>query len=648
MKKLLSLLGALTMIASTTATVIACGDTELKVNQAEMSGVLEEIGKAVYLNKTKGYNMDYVLQEYSFKNETIKTNYSKYFKDKLIGDSATLSGFANVVGKQPSDSDEITAILAITAKLLGLDASGDKKAQVTNAIKEALEMYNVNLQTGVTAEAKAEMQSVGAILKNVGTALETNSYIGKSYASAINEAMVKLVNEINKVAGVNTSFTATQFAQAMTSLTSTIKKLSTAGTGFDFAALFATAESSKAFIDVLKLTLLYINHIFTLDLSKDLENDDFIKAREAVIASTTFDLKGVVIKLNDALFGASQDSTGPVAIKNILKALFLNTRAGFYDGKYLNKSEDLFKNLENLNSYEYVNEDFGLGSFVAAIINGAVTIEADLGKFIPGAPSSGNLLENVGSISVNILGMITTGTPLLDSSTWTVLGGAIKGFTSLIPAISDKDVDELGSILTNADPIKELWSKNALGTFLRVFASLEGDFSLKGILTSPLNGLFGLNQAGGLDLIDLDTGADMSIKDILKLLVDSMGADDVKLNFDNLAAVFKNIGDIIVDLPTSVEGISAKLSDPALEALFKIIADAKGLKGIMEKIQAMGKNQKTKITKDIKTAYEAIKTSAIVAISDTEYKATINSRIQIAFEIEAVNKSFVISKIVYN
>lgn len=634
MKKLLSILGAVSMVASTGTAVVACNNKNNDYSQ--MSNFLEGVAKTVYLNTRYNYDVDYVLQENVYSTDEGKQYFDANFGGQLWSESLSTVGFTKKTGKLPTDKDAIIKIATIGEQLLGLDSSQDQNQQLVDLISSATSMLGIDLSTGVSAEQKVKIEKIGTIVEEVGKALDMSNYQGLTYVNAINKAIVNFVNQLNSATGIGSSdFIEAKFKEAMQALTQTVRQLRQQEGGFNFNVIIDRPTILGALIDTVKLTLLYVGDFINNsgnDInSTAISNQTVLDYRKTTLpANSVLDLKGVLEKLDDALLGSDASTTGPVALKNIIKLLFVNGSEADYEELTI---DSVIKILQ-INRMVYQENDFGFPWLVSSFVNGMIDLEFEV--------SGLKVQVNVGTVLNIVLGLIGSGKPIMTDYALDQLL-ELAGVANIIPADLLAGVREL---VTSADPLKVIWNRNILGPIFALLAGLSGDFSINGLLNSPLSQIFGLDGIFGLDFITSGDDKLESISDIIKLVINKAGTDDIKISPQKLSNVFQTFANLIKTLPDytgDINGLVALIPSDVRADLFSVAQDAKGLKQLLTFFKETATVQKADLISGVKTNFAALTVSAS-PLSETQFKYTVERK-QITVTLEKVGAQYKIKKV---
>lgn len=629
MKKLITILGAVSLSASVGTQVVACTNKKannFKIDQEQMSLFLTEVSKALYLNEKHRYDVNYTLEANVLtQNLDLQTYFAKNFNNSLFSQNFTSEGFINLAGKKPADKNLLLTLTNVAKQVLALDERKEKGPQLEALITSTLSILGLKLDAESLQTAKPILQAVGQNMTGISAALSLKNYVGQSWSAALNSAMIDLANGLNRFANINQTFdskdlSATNFNAAMTAISQAIKILNADEKGLSLDQVINNLDSLGAFINLTKLALTYLNQFIVGATfgSDELTASEVIAQQNKIIniSASVIDLRAIIVKLDVVLLGPAAETTGPAFIKNLLKVLFVNASQN-----YAQKTIETI-NIANLGAsfapitnLTYTQGDFGLPYLISAIINGSLSLDNNLITSL-----LGNL--NLGNLFANMLAMMANNTPIMSASA----GDSLKGILGMI--MDSEAAHQIYQLLTNVDPLKLLWNQNLLEPILKMFTNISGDLSIQGILNTPLSALFGLDGLFGFDFITEGEDKAESISEIVKLVLKKLDTTgNCKFDLEKLAVITNGLGDLFKDLPDSVTAMVEKLDKTTIQTFFDMKKDLLGMVDLVEFIDQNVTKQQSELIAAVKSNFNSIKKVSATAESDFNYKFILSGKV---------------------
>lgn len=644
MKKLLTILGAVSLTASASATVVACGSS-IKQQHKDLGAFLSEVAKAIYLKDHHNYDLDYVLEQNLFvTNEQHNNFYTNNFAGSLYHPELQSVGYQVQGGSHPTDKDAIINLASVGQVFFSLDVTNeDQEGQVKTLITSITQMLGINLQSETGLET---LEQTSDLLQILGSALDMKAYVGKTYHEGINQAIVGFINQVNLATNQShQQYSLAEFDSATTSLIETLRTMS-ANEGFSLDFIIKNPLVLSGLIDVAKLTLVYLNQFISTNqiTSGEITNAQVLAFRNQTISPTTvFDLKLLLNTIYEALLGANASQTGPIAIKNILKVLFVNHDESYYHDLSITLGDGGGKNtFEGFLSSVYdiklgVNQ-LGLSHLFGAVINGLVVIDWSTIVSEPVVAQMLSTYFNLGNTASTIFGMIASGALVMNGE---IVDGLLDMFGLESLPIPQELLNGIKNLLSSPNALNILWDQNILGPIFSLLAGINTNLSFSGLLTQPLGTLFGLKNLFGLDFSGLGNNEFESIQSVLQtILTQTQGP--VKLDLQTLSDVFTGISDVLGQLPTTVLN-DLVLEPQLLNNIFALLRDNEGLLDLFTFLKETAVTQKADLIKNVVEEFARLTVETTI-LSPTQYKFLIARKI-ITITIVEENNLYKIKRI---
>ncbi|AGR41392.1 lipoprotein [Spiroplasma taiwanense] len=676
MKRLLSLLASLSIITSTSITVIACETKTPKedetFDQEKMKEFLGEVSKSLYLNKS-GYNIDYVLETYSFKSNQksltsseLKEFKEKYFKNGLIGSNLKTTGFEYTKGQQPGDKDLLLGITTVANSIFSLSGQTDeeKAESLKTTLSELLKYFNVELTPETIKEAGPIIDQVANSLESFGDALSMEKYQNMTWTQTINLSFIGIANGLKKLVKDSTAdfneedISATNFKNAMQNLELSLTKLRDKKIVLDETTVLSNLDSIAKIVNFARICMLYLSNFivsdqFEVDLTAEQVNEFRNKKISTIADSNILNFKEMFEKVKETIFGSNSSTNAPIALKNVLKLLFLNTTQDYYKNMIFDLSDidlsdfseviqKIIQSLQEFQKDDFVDGDLGFNYAMTRILNGSIDIKKlldSLPDMFKGIIEALNL--NIPAILVNLIGKIASNTPItkgLNSALITLI------FSLLGVELEDSKIQKLVDGLNgenDVDLLNLLWNEDFLGAILGKPANES--WALKNLLEKPLSSLLGINNILEFEFIE---GAE-TLKEIVELIFEKIqNAEEIKIDFTAIGSLLKKLAPIFKDMPTSVDALVNKIKEAGILAdLYQVKDNLIGLKDLLKYVQDTVADQKAKMIENIKTEYNKLTVANSEIISQEKYKYNLGSGKTVTISIAKENNLWAINQV---
>ncbi|AVP49663.1 hypothetical protein [Williamsoniiplasma luminosum] len=627
MKKLLTLLGATIITCSSTMTLISCDNSKNHIQtsvdeQAILDIYLQEVAKIAYLHKEKGYDANYLFQNF-VANKTIKELTAKnpiaelnsrkinnlrelqktYFTTNVID-----PGIVIKEGIKPEKASK--SILQTLAPLIGMLSNPNILTTIGPVLPGLLTSLNLGGQSGIGNLLEKILDK--NTIKLLSNSFSNRNYIGKTFQEAIDISSIKFVNAINKIIGVNSQFNPDQTKDKEASLKSLVKNLGefiSSKKQLNFSILSNIKEVADI-VEFVRLLLVYLDKIS--DQSNELSWTNIQD-----ILNTPFDKNSLnkidVKKVFSNLLEKDK-------FKNLLKGLFMQKEK--YEPLHI---LDIFNipNSQFMKNFDNENyKEIGFTSIIKALIN----------SFIP----------NMGGYLTGILGILSTNSSIGDEAVAAVaprVSGIIMGM--LPESIPENLKDTIKRVLAKeqfyTDPWEYLWSPD----FVEAITGKNPDNTNFNFLDIPLKKLTGLKSILQHNLSDKT-----SIRSIAEKVTKADG--ELKIDFDNFAKLINQIPELTTFLkdPTNVSletlGIQNGEIIPGslMDSISKIFQDLKGIVSIEKNLQASKESYNhehfEKVRQEMKDALNAIQVTKVEFLDD-EHVITLNNDKIVKFKLDKIH-----------
>ncbi|AUB31680.1 MOLPALP family lipoprotein [Spiroplasma floricola] len=669
MKKLLSIMGALTMTTSTASVVVACGKnstnkgTENDVKQDTISKLLSQYSKTLYINqKTLSDGKSHFSSQYTMENkvkyeylstlgltdfdksEEVESNTKydtvakKYFDTNLLSDNLKLSD--NVYQGYVVDPSKSTE--GILGKIKSMLPTILDFLSNPEGLKDMLGLV-ANDPGAISGIITPEiLKTLGKVinqenLKYLENAFSNDIYKDMSYQTSLDSSVIGLSNALDKILNgknvqklkySNQSEVDSNKEAAKEKLGTNIKSLILGEKSLNIDYI-ENIDSIAEIIRFVRTLLIYIEQFSYDEMTSNVLTLEQIEAkRTAKVQSNTIDLKQLFKKLS---FMVNKDETG-VSFKNFIGVLFATNSNSF----------SLDKDFEN-------NKNDGLMGLVSKVAQKAMGkefIEVDapfIGKMkiyinaLIRSIINGGLAEEYGGDLFTIFLMAAT--QMTD-----MLPSPIKEFMEKIVKNNDSDkfsADWMGYLWNNSNKLLNFSIKNLMSTPINEI-NLS---SLFGGASSKSNNKFNQSRAGLLDYLNKK-----SIKDIVnefntafdittnaKINFSDFGELVARLSKDNtLEKALNNLDKMFEILGYNSNGTIKQGS--VLEQLFKILGDIKEIiGGANSVIKSWIKNSDQLEKQFEKEASDLLKTLKVTtkknSINDFQYNVT-DGNVEYVFNIK--------------
>ncbi|ATZ17000.1 hypothetical protein ELUMI_v1c02750 [Williamsoniiplasma luminosum] len=636
MKKLLTLLGATIITCSSTMTLISCDNSKNHIQtsvdeQAILDIYLQEIAKIAYLSKEKGYDTNYLFQNF-VANKTIKELTAKNpiaeLNSKKINNLRELQKTyftTNVIDPEIDIKEGIkpekasTSILQTLAPLIGMLSNPKILTTIGPVLPGLLTSLNLGGESGIgnLLEKILDKNTIDLLTNS----FKNDKYSGKTFQQAIDISSIKFVNAINKIIGVNTQFQPDNKEDKEAALKSLVKNLGefiSSKKTFNFSIL-SNIKEIVDIVEFVRLLLIYLDKIENeppnmtwVELKDLLERkvDDF---------SNEVDVKKVFSSLLDK-----------EKMQNLLKSLFWG-KEEYITMESLDDISSFMKNFDNENYTE-----IGFTPIIKALVN----------SFMP----------SMGGYMTGLLGILSKNSPIAGdglASLASVLSGLIVGMLpGSIPQNFKKIIENM---LSNKQffthPWDYLWSKDFVKAIMIENSNVannkaeeSNEKEIENFLDIPLKKLTGLKSILQHNLSDKT-----SIRSIVEKVTKAGG--ELKIDFDNFVNLINKIPALTTFLkdPTNVSietlGIQNGKIIPGslMDSISKIFQDLKGIVSIEKSLQASKESYNIehfkKVHQEMQDALNAIKVTKVEFLDD-EHIITLNNTKIVKFKLDKIhNKS---------
>ncbi|AOG60297.1 hypothetical protein SHELI_v1c03420 [Spiroplasma helicoides] len=621
MKKLLSFLATISIVASSSGYAIACAkdkiDTNENANESQTlapiasnakAEIMSQYSKALFLNQYSlndlnignGSTIDnyhYSPSEYfsnikkrqikdlnfsssidaNFTNlseEKMESAYSEYFNNNLLNDNTTIDdsiykgGVINSEKAMPDFIGTVNTFLPILAQnLVNPDGSGIASLlSLLVGLQSSLSSFSNTLEPIIKSLTDNDSQ----VLKDFEDAftfkVEANT---ATYSKAIQDSIISLSKSFNGIAGKDVS-SITNFDTASTAIAENIGGLMDGS--IKFSLDMSVIKYLPGIIKFVRVLLLYLDQFDESAVTNTtLTVDDVLKIKQAKIEEkdgkkvNSFDLQKWLRILK--IMSKDEDQKGLNIFKNIINILFsthdtvgAQAETAFYGAKNTDGSEGTYKN---------ENEIYGR-------IIGDVLIKMMGQEFIE-MNAQGN------NIKIYIANLIKT---LLNYGIGYNSGGSIeisilivdiKVLLELIPSYTDTLPKFLGDLINKLNGVKNESGGTEWNSFVSDWIgylwndkkSLIG-FSVKGIMNKPIGELMDMISGLGSSLTGTKS-SDVQNKE------DKSGKFDEPVSYFEAFLKSKSLANIVTDLDNSLSGKDVRpLNFDTLSSLFKALyADKK-------------------------------------------------------------------------
>ncbi|AKX34169.1 hypothetical protein SLITO_v1c05210 [Spiroplasma litorale] len=361
MKKLLSFLGAVSIIASSSSYAVACGDKASEsentpnTNSPDLSKsesvALSQYAKSLYVNQnslldlgagdtTDHYSSsDYFnllnnkkIKDLNFSediSEDFKKDSSDYFKDavaKLFGSENTLADSKTEIGENIykdevlNSKESVPSILSTINTYIPIILNGLSSPEQLNGLLATLYGFQgaiYDFKDTLEGAINSLTENDNKVLKDFENAFKYDANTEKTYVDAVRNSMVDFANSMNGLAGKESVST---FNDASKSIANLIKGLIDGKTSLKFE--MSSIKYLPGIIKFVRVLLLYIDSYSEDQLTKSvIDKKDILANKTKSVGKNEFDSKkwvGLLKKMVD-----DKNGEGLIIFKNLLNILFL-------------------------------------------------------------------------------------------------------------------------------------------------------------------------------------------------------------------------------------------------------------------------------------------------------------------------------------
>ncbi|AGR42180.1 lipoprotein [Spiroplasma diminutum] len=498
MKKLLSLMGAITMSASTASAVVACGNKvapenpskpdegfETEARQDTISKLMSQYSKTLFLNQNALSDNETHFSSKYYMDNNVKNEYLKDLGLTKFDESENVESnakFNTIASKYFNVNNMLASDLKLSDNVYqdyvldpGVEDEGIVDA-IKNTIPQVLGFLSdpAQLQQLIAAVAQnpAMIESIVSpeLLKTIGNVLNQDAlqalenafsndlYKDMSYQTALNSSVIGLSNAINKIidgkGAEKLSYASQQdIDDNISSATSTlVDKMKSIMDGevelkVDF---LENIDSIAEVIRFVRTLLVYLEQFSYDEMTSSVLTLEIIEVKRSRIVDTNqIDIKQIFKKLN---FMVNNDETG-IVFKNYIGALFVTNSKNFSVTKdFTEKVNDGLMGILSKFAIKAMGQDKINAGFFNIYVNALVR------SFINGGINK----EYGGTLFSTVIGLI-----------FTVQGMLPSPVKEIISKIKDNG---------DADKFKEDW----MG-YLWNNSNTKLNFSIKDLLTVPMN-----------------------------------------------------------------------------------------------------------------------------------------------------------------
>ncbi|AHI52809.1 hypothetical protein [Spiroplasma culicicola] len=497
MKKLLLSLSALSISTGSVFSVISCGNDNFQKQQKYISIdnldiILNQVSKAVYLNETKDYDSNYLMNTYvqpkQIKDITDKPldindeftrnfyfneMFNKYFKTDYLPE-------AYLDGIKPQSKGLLDVIANLFKLMFGfIDNDG---------LKTLYDLFN---KLGLSKMLPEELLTFanGLLSKEdiaaFANAFDDSIYEGLTYQETLDSSIIGLVNAFNKLTQNEEMFDYSSKENVEKNITPALESLQSNFKDIKNLKL-DILEDMGVFAEILRFARTMIIYVNQFDYTQELKWDQIQTIRNKTFAATEVDLKKFLSQVNTAM----SDETGETT-RRVVASMFQTHE----ESRIWNKNPLFPSTIKSLADNTIYNE--GFGGLFKSIING--------------------LIEPINLIGLNI----NVGSAIMDfidlSNSNIKIGTLWK---TLLSTIASSMPEKLG---------KTIQSEEFMNDF---FASIYNGQVFKDNMGFNLNSLFDKKTIGYKE-------TKLSIREMIKEMNDSLVNSTLAIDNQTLANIFE-------------------------------------------------------------------------------------------------------------
>lgn len=671
MKKLISLLAAVTITASASTAVIACSGipytakiADAKYNQDDINILLKQVSKSYYLNQNSAtkYDFNYVYEN-MIKNKFIQeldssaqssgengiNNYGRfidiqkvYFGDQIINSKlANKSAIEISAGIAPKDPNIIMTISGIYPTLISLISNGQVIELVLYLVDLGINiMPNIISDQGLLDYAAALLPD--ANIQKLAEALNPSKYKNYTIEQALNSSIVDFANALNVFANReekyknSTADEATKWrAPALNGIALAIQDLSKQShVNLDIVDNW---ESLCGIINFVRIFSMYLSNFATMRIEawKTPENVKTLSWQELSTirnkkysdVANELNIKDLInylnLAVNDQKDNAEQKG---YELQNLLQFLFRGNE------KY--KQIDVIPpKLDGFIS-NFINHDYnevGLSGVFKSLLNGVSTYDKPLGSMLVGG-----------------LGMISANNKLVGIGGETIIPPLISIVLKLAVTtgtISQEIADMINNLVDNgilSKPWDVAW-EHLLNPLLDKQLNPDQTFNILGF---PINGNNSIRTflAKLSALVSTDENEPLKV-DFVKVsnLINQLQGV-IKVAQENPKELLPKLGYI---RPNSNNENGSVREDSFFDYLNQILLDTKGNNGLFKALNLkteLFKKQQLELKAKMQTEFNKLEITNTNIIDDKTFEYTINNQV-ISIKIDVIKDKYSITAI---
>ncbi|AVN60335.1 hypothetical protein CG007_01725 [Mesoplasma entomophilum] len=669
MRKLISLLAAITLTASASASLIACSQIQPKAKKPavydsqDINILLKQVSKAYYLNSDKTINYDFnFVYENMIKNKWIKEldksaeasgkngidNTSRisdiqsvYFGDQIINSKLKdKSEIKIVAGQAPKNLNLLMNLSGIYPTLISFINNGQIIELVLYLVDLGINvMPQIISDQGILDYAAALLPD--ANIKKLAEALNPPKDKYKNYTmeEVLNSAIVDFGNALNIFAGKDQRYKNSSSDEANKWRASALNGVVLAMQDLPKQSninlnIVDNWDALCGVINFARVMVIYLNNFAAQRLTvientqgtiKELSWDELQKIRNTKYekVNNELDIKNFIKYLDKAF----NDESGK-ELQNLLQFLF----RGQKNYKQVAGSlpiPDIDGFISNFTNKVY--DDVGLSGVFKAILNGTSTPEKPIGSMLVGG-----------------LGLVSSN-------------------NNIVGKLSEKVIKPL--IIT------ALKAAVAVGTINEKTANLIIDLMNKGVLLNPwdvtwesfLNPFMDkqLNPGKKVNILGFPISGDYTIRTLLNrltYLTTTENNDSLKLDFKNLSDLINQLQGVIKVAQENPKELLTKLgyirpskndedvfikSGSFFDYLNRILNDTKGSNGLFNALNVKTeefKDMQAKLREDMQAKFNSVEVSSEKQIDHNTFEYIINNK-TITIKIDVVKNKYSITAI---
>ncbi|QEH61752.1 hypothetical protein SCHIN_v1c05550 [Spiroplasma chinense] len=578
MKKLLSFLGAITITASASATVVACGkpagQKQNEIATDGLSQVMQDYSKLLFLNQNE-INGVHVSSSSYLKVNLMNQKLSSLGMDKLaINEGLDSNATYNDVANKYFDVNNLTSGVTVSDNIYqgGVESLEN---QMDSTIATLLgQLTNITNPSGLlsllTSFDMEQMLAPGGLLESfkdvlskdnlqlLENAFSTDVYVGMTMQQTMDSSVIGLANALDQLMGegkLNLEYSKEKLeANYKTAISSIGENVGGLLSG-EKSISFDIATNIPALAEIIRFVRTIL---INLNQFGDLTTET-IKTKKEIkeIRSKTFDSSDNKLNLKNLVSSLKflvNDDNGYYVIKNVLASLFVSVEdtgvlGGVSPFEEYNEGNDGYADLlasilEKVAGMETV--DTGMDEPFMEIDLSTVYIKAFIRAFINIGAYGADDSIGAGFVLSALAYEDTLEEGIIKDLVSKINGGLYEGAYTVGAEVSE----EYQSFIV--DWVSYLWTND----------NKELNFNLKSLLDQPLSGL--MNLFGGttnkFDNIT-SSGFDFLTSKSLKEIVNDLDAQMVELTDEQATVDFGELANIIGEIKNKIDDALANPKD---------------------------------------------------------------------------------------